>query len=425
MAVGICKNLKFLKYTPLYSSHLKCLKFLSRQGLFFNHYQLHNERLDGDKFSKALKNSKLDWYKTLIRAVMRCLFALLVLLFLTELWADPCQDAATGRLETSAQSKKRFLPFEEAMLKAQSAGVSSSKKYNKWQRAHRDMPSRPDQFYPEWQGWGHFLGTRPPKEEFLSFEEASAKARQAGISSMREYRKWQRGQGNMPSDPDRIYAGQWQGWRHFLGTEFLPFEEASAKARQAGISSKREYQKWQRGQGNMPFDPRQVYPDQWQSWGHFLGIEKKEDFLSFEEAMLKAQSAGVSSSKKYNKWQRAHRDMPSRPDQFYPEWQGWGHFLGTGRIMGRKEDFLSFKEAMLKARSARVSSSKKYNEWQRAYHDMPSRPDQFYPEWQGWRHFLGLLESKTSDRLKKLRTGDRLSKEQADNLYKGRRYDTF
>ena len=335
----------------------------------------------------------------------RYLFVFLFALPLTKLWADLCQNAATGRLETNAQSKKQFLSFEEAMLKARQAGISSMREYRKWQERQSDMPANPDQVYPEWQGWGPFLGTRRvmgKKENFLPFEEAMLKAQAAGVSSLAEYNKWQRGQSDMPSRPEQVYAKEWQGWGHFLGTgrvmnrkeDFLSFEEALAKVRQAGISSKRKYQKWQVEHHDMPAHPPQVYAKEWQGWRHFLGIRKvrnkKKNFLPFEEARLKAQIAGVSSATEYNEWQKGQSDMPSRPDQVYPEWRGWGDFLGTGNVRGgRRGNFLPFEEARLKAQSAGVSSFTEYNEWQKGQSDMPSAPYQVYPEWEGWGHFLG------------------------------------
>ena len=344
------------------------------------------------------------------------LFVFLFALPLTKLWADPCQNAATGRLETRAQSNKRFLPFNEAMLKAQAAGVSSSRKYNEWQKGHSDMPAHPNKVYPEWQGWGHFLGTgnvRDGKGNFLPFDEARLKAQAAGVSSLAEYNEWQKGHSDMPAAPYRVYP-EWQDWGHFLGTgnvkgrgkkNLLSFNEAMLKAQAAGVSSATEYNEWQKGQSDMPARPNQVYAKEWQGWGHFLGTgnvkgRRKKNFLSFNEAMLKAQAAGVSSSREYQKWQKGQSDMPANPNEIYEEWQGWGHFLGTGNVKGRrKKSFLPFNEAMLKAQAAGVSSSRKYNEWHRGQDDMPARPDQVYPEWQGWGHFLGTGNVKGGRRI--------------------------
>ena len=398
---------------------------------------------------------------------MKYLFIFLCFAFSAKLLAEPCQDAATGRLETSAQKKflpfkearakarlagistrreyqtwqkqhpdmpynpdrayrkewtnwgdflgtGRFrikkedvLPFKEARAKARLAGISTRRQYIEWQKDHPDMPSNPPQFYKDqWPGWGDFLGTgriRTGKEPFLSFEEARQKLRFYGISSVEKYRQWQKQHPDMPSAPDQTYKAQWKGWGYFLGTgrvktgeeNFLSFEEAREKARNAGIKSRKEYEKWQKDHPDMPSHPNRAYAGQWTSWGDFLDTKKvrngQENFLPFEEAQAKARKAGISSAAQYKEWQKDHPDMPSQPDRAYPDqWTSWGDFLGTGRVIGRKEDFLSFEEAQAKARKAGVKSKKEYQTWQKQHPDMPSRPDQTYKNrWKGWRDFLG------------------------------------
>ena len=336
---------------------------------------------------------------------MKYLFIFLCFAFSVKLLADPCQDAATGRLETSAQ--KKFLPFLEAQAKARLAGISSAAQYIEWQKDHPDMPSHPDQTYKaQWKGWGYFLGTGRViggKEDFLSFEKAREKTRLAGILSRAQYKEWQKDHPDMPSHPDQFYKGQWPGWGDFLGTgrvykrreDILPFLEAREKVRLAGISTERQYRIWKKNHPDMPSNPNRAYPDQWTSWGDFLGTgrikRKKENVLPFLEARAKARSAGISSSTKYRKWQRDQLDMPFNPPQFYKgQWPGWGDFLGTGRIYRKKEDILPFEAAREKARNAGISSSTQYNEWQKNHPDMPSNPNRAYPDqWPGWGDFLG------------------------------------
>ena len=88
--------------------------------------------------------------------MMKNFFILLCFVFSAKLLADPCQDAATGRLKTSAQ--KRFLSFKEAGAKARLAGISTRRQYIEWQKDHPDMPSTPPRTYKgQWKGWRNFL----------------------------------------------------------------------------------------------------------------------------------------------------------------------------------------------------------------------------------------------------------------------------
>ena len=245
----------------------------------------------------------------------------------------------------------------------------------------------------------------------LSFEEARDKARNAGISSEKQYRIWQRNHPDMPYHPDRAYAGQWPGWGDFLGTgriykrreDILPFERAREKARLAGILSERQYRTWHKDHPDMPSNPPQFYKE-WKGWGEFLGTgrikSKKEDILPFLEASDKAHNAGISTRAQYRIWQKNHPDMPYHPDRAYAEqWPGWGDFLGTGRIYRKREDVLPFEEARAKARLYGISSQAQYRKWHKDHPDMPSNPPQFYKEWKGWRDFLdtGRFKSKKED----------------------------
>ena len=55
-------------------------------------------------------------------------------------------------------------------------------------------------------------------------------------------------------------------------------------------------------------------------------------------------------------------NMPSRPDKTYKHdgWQGYGHWLGTGKLAGGKLAFMPFKKALAYARTLKLQG---VNEW--------------------------------------------------------------
>ena len=58
--------------------------------------------------------------------------------------------------------------------------------------------------------------------------------------------------------------------------------------------------------------------------------------------------------------------MPSTPDQVYKHegWQGWGHWLGTGKVGVKKDqNFLPFKKALLYTRSLMLKSVNEWKAW--------------------------------------------------------------
>ena len=122
--------------------------------------------------------------------------------------------------------------------------------------------------------------------KFLPFDEALAVARSLGLANVFEWRQWCK-EGmrppNVPSHPDRTYNDSgWQGWVHWLGSsgikkasKFAPFDQALTYARSLGLASRTEWEAWRkegRRPPNVPSDPSKAYKDgEWQGWGHWLG----------------------------------------------------------------------------------------------------------------------------------------------------------
>ena len=316
-----------------------------------------------------------------------------------EQWQGWREFLGTGRTRTWTRGTD-FPSYEEAQRIAQQAEITTAEEYNKRYKGF-GLPSNPNGFYKDqWQAWGEFLGTgRTRRTDFPSYEEAQRIAQQAGITTAEEYNKRYKGFG-LPSSPNGFYKDQWQGWREFLGTgrtrgtDFPSYEEAQRIAQQAGITTQQEYNKRYKGlELGLPSSPNSSYKEQWQGWGVFLGTgrirTRGTDFPSYEEAQRIAQQVGITTQQEYKKRYK-ELGLPFHPDRIYKEqWQGLGKFLGTGRIRTRGTDFPSYEEAQRIAQQAGMTKNKEYRE---RYKDLglPSNPDGFYKEqWQGWGVFLG------------------------------------
>ena len=183
-----------------------------------------------------------------------------------------------------AQNTRRFLGvrrnlpnFEKAKEIAQGAGIKTHREYKK-AYIELGLSSSPNITYKGqgWKGWGDFLGTgRVMGKNFPSYEEAKQIAQEAGIKTVLEYREVYRSLG-LPSAPYMIYKAQgWKGWKPFLGTNPLNFEEAQALVQKAGIKKSLEYQKRYKELG-LPANPNITYKGQgWKGWGDFLGTNSK------------------------------------------------------------------------------------------------------------------------------------------------------
>jgi hypothetical protein len=87
----------------------------------------------------------------------------------------------------------------------------------------------------------------------------------------------------------------------------------------------------------------------------------KSKFLPFKKALLRARSLKLKSEKEWKVWRKTSArpaNIPSNPQRTYKHegWQGYGHWLGTGNVAHKDQQFLPFKKALLRARSLKLKS---------------------------------------------------------------------
>ena len=261
------------------------------------------------------------------------------------------------------------------------------------------------------------------KSKFLPFKHALLRARSLKLKGQKEWEAWsKRGErpANIPAGPNRIYKHDgWQGWGHWLGTgnvapkckkgqQFLPFEKALLYARSLKRKNQKEWREWAKSgarPANIPAAPDIVYKHGgWQGYGHWLGTGtvalQDKQFLPFKEALLHARSLKLKTKKDWMVWckcdARPATNMPSCPNKAYKHdgWQGYGHWLGTGNVGVKHQQFLPFKEALLHARSLKLKGQKEWRAWCKSGArpaNMPSTPDVTYKHegWQRYGHWLG------------------------------------
>jgi hypothetical protein len=110
--------------------------------------------------------------------------------------------------------------FAEARDIARKIGFTSAEDYRRRHRINPHLPAAPQDVFSEFKGWDDYLGVKgrryTPASERLSFEEAKRVVREHGIETLRQFRKWDRPEG-MPANPHHTYP-EWKGWGDFLGT---------------------------------------------------------------------------------------------------------------------------------------------------------------------------------------------------------------
>ena len=177
-----------------------------------------------------------------------------------------------------------FLPFEKAREYVRKLGLKNQVEWYAYCKSNKrpdNIPSHPQNPYEkEWVSWGDWLGTNRvsnSNKRFLSFEEARIFVRILGLKSLREWYKYCKSgerPPNITTCPDRIYKTEWVSWKDWLGTEWMPFEEAKWVVQMLGLKSQIEwnvYSKSGKRPYNMPASPPRTYKGEWVSWADWLG----------------------------------------------------------------------------------------------------------------------------------------------------------
>jgi len=118
---------------------------------------------------------------------------------------------------------------------------------------------------------------------------------------------------------------------------FLPFEEAKAFVQKLGVDN---LQGWRACCRSLPADiprhPWDVYSE-WVSLGDWLGTGRRfwgDDWRPWSAARAFVHSLHLKNKMEWAAYASGTSkpvDIPSNPDQRYPEWTHWGEWLGNGQ----------------------------------------------------------------------------------------------
>ena len=262
----------------------------------------------------------------------------------------------------------------------------------------------------------------------LPFKHALLCACSLKLKLRREWEAWRKS-GKRPatvhSAPECVYEHDgWQGWGHWLGTgdvvvkkdhQFLTFKKALLCARSLKPKRVKRWEAWCKSgarKANMPSTQHKPYKhDGWQGHGHWLGTDDLvggiQDFLPFKKALRHTRFLKLERVQEWEAWCKSgvrKANMPTHPNAAYTHdgWQGYGHWLGTGNLVGGKLDFLPFKKVLLHARSLKLKTQKAWQTWCKSDSrpaNMPSSANAVYKHngWQGYGHWLGTGNAKNGN----------------------------
>ena len=249
-----------------------------------------------------------------------------------------------------SSSGRIFMDFQEARTFVHSLNLRGQGEWNEWCKNNRpnNIPANPYSAYSDegWKSWRDWIGNKkyqkPNKKCYATLEEASTAAQKLKIKSAEEYWIRYKEDDLLHSLPKKIYS-DWSGWGKFLGTNsiapfnkvFLDFEEARKFAHSLKLKNTKEWAKWSKNKPcNIPADPSYVYSDEgWMGWSDWLNNKdykkrRKKCYLTLKEASIAAQKLGIKSVKEYCKKYKEDCLLHFLPEKIYPDWNGWGEFLG-------------------------------------------------------------------------------------------------
>jgi hypothetical protein len=129
------------------------------------------------------------------------------------------------------------------------------------------------------------------------------------------------------------------------GKAYRDFESARAFVQALNLGGSLNWPRYVRGEfpdkppkpADIPASPRNVYRDQWQGWGDWLGTgniaPSDRDFRPFPEARTFARTLNLSGSEDWRTWWQSTRptDLPSNPAATYAKdgFTTWSDFLHT------------------------------------------------------------------------------------------------
>ena len=185
---------------------------------------------------------------------------------------------------------------------------------------------------------------------------------------------------------------------------FLPFKKALVHVRKLNLKNRAEWREWREtdlvlaSTPCMPSHPDVTCKhDGWLGYRHWLGtagdLHTKES-LPFKKALVHARSLNLKSEKEWRAWAKTGArpaNVPSAPHWVHERdgWQGHGHWLGTGNVAAKDQQFLPFEKALLHARSHKLKGLKDWQAWCKTGarpENVPSRPDKVckHDGWQSW-----------------------------------------
>jgi superfamily II DNA/RNA helicase len=234
-------------------------------------------------------------------------------------------------------ARANWRPYEEAKKYAQSLKLKSVEDWHRHKKS-KDFPKDIRMnlgHYKEFEGLRVFLGI---KINYRSYKKAKQYAQSVKLKNGSAWLKHTKSK-NFPNDIRVKPSGykEFEGTEEFLGTKinYKSYKDAEKYAKSLKLNTIRDWYDVARTKEfpkDIPAAVAVFYKNKgFKSWKVFLGNSRV--LRTYKEAKKYAQSLKLNSVLDWrilSKNKKLPKDIPSKPDRFYHEWEHWGEFLGSG-----------------------------------------------------------------------------------------------
>jgi hypothetical protein len=243
------------------------------------------------------------------------------------------------------------------------------------------------------------------KKEFRSFNESCIIVRELHFRIFKDWEEYCKS-GNKPDDiptnPEIIYKKEWRGWGYWLGTEYLPFDEAREYACNlslSGFTTWSPYCKSGNKPNYIPSNPHVVYKKEWRGWEYWLdSLDKPNRFdryLSYDDAKKIVHTLNFTGQKQWLEYCRTGQkpqNIPASPKDVYrKKYKGFPDWLNSKE--NRTKKYRNFKDAKKFVHTLNFTGQKEWWAYCKSGQrpkNIPSNPQVTYKkEWKGVGDWLG------------------------------------
>jgi superfamily II DNA or RNA helicase len=225
--------------------------------------------------------------------------------------------------------KVTYLTLPELKIAVKRAKVDNVAKYREARKTRPAWPAVPDRDYKGeggWISWPDLFG-KVAGGYIETLEELKKQVRAAGINAISAYYENRRPQ--WPSMPKDFY-NDWIDWPDLFGKEKIDyiesFEKLKTEVAKAKVTSAKGYQLARKNHPNWPSQPEKIFEQDWDGWVSFLGktSARSNEFLPWSDFVKAVRLKGIKTSTEYiNLRSSLPKGWPSDPSRFYNEWVSW------------------------------------------------------------------------------------------------------